>query len=99
MNDDLSTTGELFARWGDFRPEGSMSTLASYAWSNGNKTLTTTVGARVAGSRNPVMVAAAWQLLPTTDTTKLRSTTGAFHVCDTAGAGEACRPSTPSSTL
>ncbi len=68
---------------------------ATYAWSNGNKTLTVTIGSRVVGGSNPTISASTWTFNPVTDTLKLQSNTGAYHICDTnAPAGNNCLPST-----
>lgn len=64
---------------------------ATYAWSNANKTLTVTVGARTVGTANPT-VSGSWILNPTTTATKLLSSTGSFHACDTNTGGGSCLP-------
>lgn len=64
---------------------------ATYAWSNGNRTLTVTLGARVSGLLNPV-VAGPWTFNPTTTSTRLLSATGSFHVCDSNSGGGNCLP-------
>jgi hypothetical protein len=65
--------------------------LATWAWSVGNTVLTITLGARVQGTNN-VTTAGAWTFNPVTTTTKLLSTTGSFHVCDTNAGGGNCLP-------
>lgn len=64
---------------------------ATYAWSNGNRRLTVTLGSRVSGLLNPV-VTGAWTFNPTTTASKLTSAAGAFHVCDTNAGGGSCLP-------
>jgi len=64
---------------------------ATYVWSNGNKTLTVTLGARTNGSQDP-NVTGTWTLNPTTTATKLLSTTGSFHTCSTNTGGGNCLP-------
>ncbi|MEA2575558.1 MAG: hypothetical protein QOH93_2856, partial [Chloroflexia bacterium] len=65
---------------------------ATYVWSNGNKTLTVTLGSRTAGNRAPTMTASTWTFTPTTTSTKLLSTTGSFHICDSNTGGGNCLP-------
>ena len=62
---------------------------ATYAWSNGNKVLTVTLGARTSGTGN-VNISGAFVVTPTTDATKLLTATGAHHVCDTNTGGGTC---------
>jgi hypothetical protein len=64
------------------------------AWSNGNKTLTLTIGAKVSGLSYPAVSSASWTLTSTSTTTALLSATGAFHVCTSNADGGNCRPST-----
>jgi hypothetical protein len=64
---------------------------ASYAWSNGNKTLTVTIGTRTNGAQDP-NVTGTWTLNPTATATKLLSTTGSFHTCSTNTGGANCLP-------
>ncbi len=64
---------------------------ATYAWSNGNTRLTVTIGSRTAGNRSPTMNG-SWIFTPTTTSTKLLSTTGSFHICDTNTGGGSCTP-------
>ena len=64
---------------------------ATYAWSAGNTKLTVTVGARTVGLSNPT-VSGVWTLNPTTTASKLLSSTGSFHACDTNTGGGACLP-------
>ena len=75
---------------------------ASFALSNANTTVTVTVGARTAGSavKWPTTTASAWTFTPTTVASKLKSATGAFHVCDTNAGGGNCLPVTsPAATF
>lgn len=65
---------------------------ATYAWSTDRRTLTITVGVRVAGNKAPLLNGSPTLFAPTTDATRLRSSTGDFHVCDTDAGGGACRP-------
>jgi hypothetical protein len=67
---------------------------ASYAWSNGNQTLTVTIGARVSGGVYPTVSTATWTFSPTTTAGKMQSATGAFHICDNNTGGGACLPAT-----
>lgn len=64
---------------------------ATYAWSNGNTTLTVTIGTRTVGTGNPTISGTA-TFNPTTAATKLTSATGAFHACDTNTGGGSCLP-------
>ena len=64
---------------------------SNYAWSNGNKTLTVTIGSRIAGAQNPA-VSESWTFNPTATATKLLSATGSFHACDTNAGGGNCLP-------
>jgi hypothetical protein len=68
---------------------------ATWAWSNGNKTLIMTVGLRTFGSQDPT-ITGTWTFGPTTTATKMLSATGAFHVCDTNTGGGNCLPTTAS---
>lgn len=67
---------------------------ATYAWSNGNQTLTLTIGARTAGYINPTIGSATWTFNPTTNASKLQSSTGGFHICDNNAGGGNCLAST-----
>jgi hypothetical protein len=67
---------------------------ATYAWGDANQTITVTIGSRIEGASNPSIGSATWTFTPTTDSTKLKSTTGAFHVCDTNAGGGNCLPTT-----
>ena len=67
---------------------------ATYTWGNANQTITVTIGSRIEGASNPSVGSASWTLTPTTDSTRLKSATGAFHVCDTNTGGGNCLPST-----
>ncbi len=64
---------------------------AAYTWSNGNKTLTITIGTRIAGNKD-ASVGGTWTLNPTTNINKLKSSSGAFHICDTNSGGGTCLP-------
>jgi hypothetical protein len=64
---------------------------ATYAWSNANKKLTVTVGARSSGVANP-SVSGTWALTPTTTASKLLSATGSFQTCNTNTGGGNCLP-------
>jgi hypothetical protein len=70
----------------------------STAWSNGDKNLTVTIGARVAGSGYPTISTSVWTFTPTTTAAKMLSTTGGFHICDTNTGGGNCLPSTGSAS-
>jgi hypothetical protein len=63
---------------------------ATWAWSNGNKTLTVTIGNHTAG--NFTTVGGTWTFNPTTVATNVLSATGSFHVCDTNVGGGSCLP-------
>jgi hypothetical protein len=65
---------------------------ATYVWSNGNKTLTITLGTRTVGYANPALNNATRTFNPTTNASKLQSSTGAFHICDTNSGGGTCLP-------
>lgn len=62
----------------------------TWVWSNGNRTLTATIGSRQAGSYPST--SGSWTLTPTTTSTKLLSATGSFHVCDSNSGGGNCLP-------
>jgi len=64
---------------------------ATWAWSNGNRTLTATVGTRLVGSGN-TFVSGTWTFNPVTTSTKLLAATGSAHVCDTNSGGGNCLP-------
>jgi hypothetical protein len=64
---------------------------ATYAWSNGSKTLTVTLGTRTSGT-STITTSGTRTLNPTTTSSKLQSATGAFHVCDTNAGGGDCLP-------
>ena len=64
---------------------------ATYAWSNGNKTLSVTIGARINGAQNPT-ISGTWTFNPTTTATELLSATGGLHTCDTNTGGGSCLP-------
>ncbi len=64
---------------------------ATWVWSAGNTALTITLSTRVQGTTN-VTTTGAWAFNPVTTTTKLLSSTGSFHVCDTNTGGGNCLP-------
>jgi hypothetical protein len=64
---------------------------ATWAWSNGNRTLTATVGSRLVGAGN-TFVNGPWTFNPVTTSTKFLATTGGAHVCDTNAGGGNCLP-------
>ena len=64
---------------------------ATWVWSNGNRTLTITIGARVT-SPTESNATGTWTFTPTTTASKLLSSTGSFHVCDTNAGGGNCLP-------
>jgi hypothetical protein len=67
---------------------------AIYSWNASGQTLTVTLGARTAGTVDPSLGGSLWTFKPTTDTAKLQSSTGAFHVCDTNTGSSNCLPAT-----
>lgn len=67
---------------------------ATYTWGNNNKTITVTLGSRIEGASNPNVSSAMWTFTPTTASTKLKSASGAFHICDTNAGGGNCLPAT-----
>lgn len=64
---------------------------ATWEWSNSNRTLTITVGTRLAGSGNYANVG-VWTFVPTPNPAFLKSATGGIHVCDTNAGGGSCIP-------
>jgi hypothetical protein len=68
------------------------------AWSNGNKTLTLTIGSKVSGLSYPSVSSASWTVTPTSTTTALLSAAGAFHVCTSNTDGGNCLPATAAAT-
>jgi hypothetical protein len=62
-----------------------------WTWSNGNRTLTATLGTRLSGSGSSSNVG-SWTFTPTPDPAFLRSATGGFHVCDANAGGSNCLP-------
>ena len=64
---------------------------ATYVWSNGNKTLTVTIGA-TKQSGGTSTSGGTWTFNPVTTATALLSSTGAFHICDTNTGGGNCLP-------
>jgi hypothetical protein len=64
---------------------------AMFAWSAGDTVLTVTIGARSAGTQNPVISGTA-VYTPTTTATGLLSQTGSFHTCSTNSGGGNCTP-------
>lgn len=67
---------------------------ATYTWGNANQTITVTIGSRIEGASNPSIGSATWTFTPTTDSTKLKSATGALHICDTNAGDGNCLPTT-----
>ncbi|MCS7002746.1 MAG: hypothetical protein NZ518_07855, partial [Dehalococcoidia bacterium] len=67
---------------------------ATYTWSNGNRTLTVTIGERTHGSTYPTLSAATWTFWPTTVTARLQSASGGHHICDSSSGGGNCLPVT-----
>ncbi|MDQ5825551.1 MAG: hypothetical protein M3441_15265, partial [Chloroflexota bacterium] len=65
---------------------------ATYVWSNSNRTLTVTLGARTAGNKGPTLSVSTWTFTPTTTATKLLSSAGSFHICDSNTGGGNCTP-------
>ncbi|HEX9989313.1 MAG TPA: hypothetical protein VGE45_12645 [Chloroflexia bacterium] len=65
---------------------------ATYAWSNGNRTMTVTLGSRVSGNRSPTISTATWTFTPTTNSAKLLSSSGLYHICDSNTGGGNCTP-------
>jgi hypothetical protein len=68
---------------------------ATWTWTNSNKTLTVTIGTLITGS-SPT-VSGTWTFNPVTTASKLLSTTGAFHLCDTNTGGGLCLPASTGS--
>jgi hypothetical protein len=64
---------------------------ATWVWSNGNRTLTATLGARISGNGNSSN-SGSWTFRPTTNAALLESATGGFHVCDANANGSNCLP-------
>jgi hypothetical protein len=64
---------------------------ATYAWNAALKQLTITIGSRTSGLTAPT-TSGTWTLGPTTTATKLLSTTGSLHTCDTNTGGGSCLP-------
>lgn len=64
---------------------------ATWSWSNDNRTVTITVGARLNGSGNYAN-SGTWTFVPTPNVAFLRSATGAIHVCDSNAGGGNCTP-------
>lgn len=64
---------------------------ATWVWSNDNRTLTITVGARLAGN-GTYSHQGQWTFTPTPNPSFLQSATGGFHVCDTNAGGGNCTP-------
>lgn len=65
---------------------------ATYTWTNANKTLTVTLGAKIAGPANVKLNSTTWTFNPTTTAANLQSTAGANHICDTNTGGGNCIP-------
>jgi hypothetical protein len=68
---------------------------ASYAWSVDSTVLTITIGLLTTGITYPTLGGTAWTMTPTTNTVKLLSNVGSFHICDSNSGGANCLPSTP----
>jgi hypothetical protein len=64
---------------------------ATYVWTSSNRVLTVTIGARTVGT-NSSTISGSWVATPTTTATKLLTSTGSFHVCDTNTGGGTCTP-------
>jgi hypothetical protein len=62
---------------------------ATWAWSNGNKTITMTVGSSKLGGGVSTL-GGTWTANPTTVAGNLLSATGSFHTCDTNTGGGSC---------
>jgi hypothetical protein len=71
--------------------ERNMRMAATWSWSADGRTLTITVGARLAGSGN-YSHTGTWTFTPTTNAAFVKSVTGGFHVCDTNAGGGNCTP-------
>ncbi len=69
---------------------------ATYTWGNANKTITVTLGTRTDGTGNPTVGSGSWSFNPVSDETKLKSSSGAFHICDSNADSGNCLPSTSS---
>jgi hypothetical protein len=67
---------------------------AGYAWDANGRTLTITIGARTAGEGYPDLGSGPWTFRPTTDSTRLHSTTDEYHVCDYNSGDSNCWPAT-----
>lgn len=87
-------TIELGTMTGGTIGEGVARYAATYAWSNDDLTVNVTLGARVFGSEYATLSADTWTLNPTTETAKLLSAVGSYHVCDSNADGGNCLPST-----
>ncbi|HEX2295988.1 MAG TPA: hypothetical protein VHN37_11840 [Actinomycetota bacterium] len=71
--------------------ERNMRFAATWSWSADGRTLTITVGSRLAGSGN-YSHTGAWTFTPTTNTALVKSATGGHHVCDGNAGGGNCLP-------
>lgn len=71
---------------------------ASYAWSNGDQTLTVTIGTRTSGNKYPTVSTSTWTLTPTTTTGALLSATGGDAICASNSGGGDCLPATASAS-
>lgn len=69
----------------------NMRVAATWSWSADNRTLTITVGGRLAGSGN-YSHTGSWTFTPTSNTALLKSAAGGLHVCDTNSGGGNCTP-------
>jgi hypothetical protein len=65
---------------------------ATYAWTNGNKTLTVTLGSKISGPASAKLSPTTWTFNPTTTAANLQSSAGANHICDTNTGGGNCLP-------
>jgi hypothetical protein len=67
---------------------------ATYAWDAGGQTLVITVGVRTDGAGYPDLGGGPWTFQPTTDSARLHSAAGEFHVCDYSSGDSNCWPAT-----
>jgi hypothetical protein len=63
----------------------------TWSWTNGNKTLTITIGSRSSGSQDP-SISGTLSFAPTTSALHMLSATGAYHNCDSNAGGGNCLP-------
>lgn len=64
---------------------------ATYTWNVARTQLVVLIGARSSGAANPT-TSGTWTVAPTTTSTKLLSSTGGLHTCDTNTGGGSCLP-------